>query len=239
MIGIVGRLVPVKNHRMFLDAAAHLVPRPSSLVPRFWIVGDGELRDDLQRYATSLELNGTVRFLGWRRDLPAVYRDLDIVVLTSRNEGSPVSLIEAMAAARPVVATDVGGVRELLAGDVDRGQGTEGRRQKAEGREMHGERRASSLTQLYELLPHGLLVPPGNVEALAAAIRRLIEDEPLRRQLGEAGRRFVASRHRLERLVGDIERLYDELLGDEMVVEEQRSNEDQLVAWTGSVPAGD
>jgi glycosyltransferase involved in cell wall biosynthesis len=206
-------LVPVKNHRLLLDAA-HLVARSSQLAAQFWIIGDGELRDDLQRYATSLGLNGAVQFLGWRRDLPVVYRDLDIVVLTSRNEGSPVSLIEAMAAARPIVATDVGGVRELLTGDEERGM------KKEDGGWRMEERDAARSSLLpppsssshFEVLAHGLLVPPGSAEALAAALERLIVDAPLRQALGQAGRRFAASRYRLERLVADIERLYGELL---------------------------
>ena len=61
-----------------------------------------------------LNLTDAVRFLGWRHDMPRVYADLDVVALSSRNEGSPVSLIEALAAARPVVATAVGGVPEVV-----------------------------------------------------------------------------------------------------------------------------
>jgi glycosyltransferase involved in cell wall biosynthesis len=112
LVGIVARLVPIKAHEIFLRAAAALARRvPAS---RFIVVGDGERRADLEALARRLELGDRVRFVGWRGDLQRVYGDLDVVVLTSRNEGSPVSLIEAMAAARPVVATRVGGVPDLV-----------------------------------------------------------------------------------------------------------------------------
>jgi glycosyltransferase involved in cell wall biosynthesis len=101
-----------KTLEMFLRAAAAIARRvPAS---RFVVVGDGERRADLEALARQLALGDRVRFVGWRGDLHRVYADLDVVVLTSRNEGSPVSLIEAMAAARPVVATRVGGVPDLV-----------------------------------------------------------------------------------------------------------------------------
>jgi glycosyltransferase involved in cell wall biosynthesis len=77
-------------------------------------VGDGERRAELERLVTAKGLDDRVHFLGWRQASPALYQDLDVVVLTSDNEGMPVSVMEAMAAARPVVATDVGGVRSLV-----------------------------------------------------------------------------------------------------------------------------
>jgi glycosyltransferase involved in cell wall biosynthesis len=81
---------------------------------RFLVVGDGELREDLEAYARDLGLNGKALFIGWWRDLPCLYADLDVVALTSINEGTPVSLIEAMAAGVPVVATAVGGVPDVV-----------------------------------------------------------------------------------------------------------------------------
>jgi len=116
LIGIVGRLVPIKNHRMFLDAAkivckrAGLEPAPT----KFIIVGDGELRQELENYARQIGIQDSVIFTGWRRDLEKIYAGLDIVCLTSLNEGTPVSLIEAMAAAKPVISTDVGGVKDIV-----------------------------------------------------------------------------------------------------------------------------
>lgn len=112
LVGIVARLVPIKAHEMFLNVAAALAQRLPDI--RFIVVGDGERRAALQALAGQLGIGERVRFLGWRRDLERVYADLDAVVLTSRNEGSPVSLIEAMAAGRPVVATRVGGVPDLV-----------------------------------------------------------------------------------------------------------------------------
>jgi glycosyltransferase involved in cell wall biosynthesis len=111
LIGIVGRLVPIKDPDTFLRAAARIAASHSDA--RFVVAGDGELRPALEARARSL-LGGRVRFLGWVEDLPALYAALDVVVLTSRNEGTPVSLIEAGAAGRPVVATRVGGVSEVV-----------------------------------------------------------------------------------------------------------------------------
>jgi glycosyltransferase involved in cell wall biosynthesis len=113
LIGTVGRLVPVKDHDLFLRAAQAL--RQSGSQARFAIVGDGELRGSLEAQARELGLGDVVYFTGWRRDLPEVYADLDLLVNTSRNEGTPVAVIEAMAAGVPVVATAVGGVPDVVA----------------------------------------------------------------------------------------------------------------------------
>jgi glycosyltransferase involved in cell wall biosynthesis len=109
LVGSVGRLVPIKDHTTLLGAIEWL---PSVHLA---IVGDGELRYQLQAESAVRGLTDRVHFVGWRRDLPIVLSDLDAVVLTSRNEGTPVALIEALAAGRPVVATDVGGVRHVVA----------------------------------------------------------------------------------------------------------------------------
>ena len=109
-IGIVGRLVPIKNHALFLQMARQLVA--DGFNGDFMIVGDGALRTALEKDAA--DLKGRLTFTGWRRDLPHVYADLSMVVNTSLNEGTPVALIEAMAAGLPVVATAVGGVPDLV-----------------------------------------------------------------------------------------------------------------------------
>jgi glycosyltransferase involved in cell wall biosynthesis len=111
LVGIVGRLAPIKDPVTFLAAAA-LIRRTRPDVS-FVIAGDGELRGSLEQRARRL-LGDRVRFLGWVEDLPKLYAALDVVVLTSRNEGTPISLIEAGAARRPVVATAVGGVPEVV-----------------------------------------------------------------------------------------------------------------------------
>jgi glycosyltransferase involved in cell wall biosynthesis len=112
LVGIVARLVPIKAHEVFLQAAAQVhAAAPES---QFLVIGDGERRGELTEMVSRLGLNDAVHFLGWRDDMSRVYADLDVVALSSNNEGSPVALIEAMAAARPVVATNVGGVREVV-----------------------------------------------------------------------------------------------------------------------------
>lgn len=114
LIGIVGRLVPIKHHTLFLDAVRKILDKKLAVKTRFVIVGDGELRIYLEKYAKERGVDNAVIFTGWKRDLAKVYADLDVVMLTSLNEGTPVSLIEAMASARPIIATDVGGVRDIV-----------------------------------------------------------------------------------------------------------------------------
>lgn len=112
LVGIVARLVPIKAHEVFLEAATRI--RAAEPATSFLIVGDGERRAELETLARDLGLGGSVRFLGWRADMREVYADLDVVALCSNNEGSPVALIEALAAGRPVVSTRVGGVPNVV-----------------------------------------------------------------------------------------------------------------------------
>jgi glycosyltransferase involved in cell wall biosynthesis len=108
LAGVLGRLVPIKDHSTLFHAlrevpGAHLA-----------VLGDGEMRSSLESLARELCIADRVHFTGWWLDVATALADLDVVVLSSRNEGTPVALIEALAAGRPVVATDVGGVRHVV-----------------------------------------------------------------------------------------------------------------------------
>ena len=111
VVTLVARLVPIKRVDRFLAMGAKLA---GDARLRFVVVGDGELRDQLQASADALALGDRLVWAGFRRDIPDVCFASDIVVLTSDNEGTPVSLIEAQAAGLAVVATDVGGVRSVV-----------------------------------------------------------------------------------------------------------------------------
>lgn len=175
LVGTVGRLVPIKGLDTFVDAAA-LIARVIPLA-EFVIVGDGALRGSLERRARDAGLGGQVHFLGWRRNLEELYPDLDLVMLTSLNEGTPVSIIEAMAAGRAVVATRVGGVVDLVDDGVT-----------------------------------GVLVPPRDPGALAAAAVELLRDPERRRRMGEAARSAVLPRYGAGRLAADMDALYRGIL---------------------------
>jgi glycosyltransferase involved in cell wall biosynthesis len=114
LVGMVGRLVPIKDVPTFLRAA--VLVREARPDARFALVGDGEERSAVEEERRRLGLDAALHLHGWRRDMEAVYGDLDVVVNSSLNEGTPVALIEALAAGRPVVATRVGGTADLLAG---------------------------------------------------------------------------------------------------------------------------
>ena len=118
VVGTVGRLVPVKDHRTLLAAFRRVAEQHPA--GRLVIVGDGPLRGDLVRLAGTLGLSDRVRFLGERRDIPQLLRAFDLFVLSSVSEGMPLTVLEAMAAGVPVVATRVGGVPEAV---VDRETG--------------------------------------------------------------------------------------------------------------------
>ncbi|HYL79934.1 MAG TPA: GT4 family glycosyltransferase PelF [Candidatus Acidoferrum sp.] len=112
LLGIVGRLVPIKDHTTLFQAMALLQAKEGA--PHLVVVGDGERRGELERLVASLRLASRIHFLGWRNDLEAILGELDVVVCCSRNEGTPLALIEAMAAGVPVLSTDVGGVGDVV-----------------------------------------------------------------------------------------------------------------------------
>lgn len=192
LIGIIGRLTGVKNHDLFLRAAARLKEIRSANSDQqrvcFLIIGDGKLRTHLEARAKELGLGDEVLFLGTRNDPEFFYPALDIVSLTSRNEGTPLTLIEAMANARPVIATAVGGVVDLLGPPVD------------DEREN------------YQICSRGVSVGSGDVEGFAAGLQRLISDGALRRRLGHEGHEYVVHNFAIERLLEDMAKLYAELV---------------------------
>jgi len=184
-VGIVGRLVAIKNHRLFLDAAAKICA-DKYLDVCFQVIGDGEDRVDLENYAEKLGI-GKIEFLGWKNNLPSLYSHLDLVVLTSLNEGTPVSLIEAMAASKVVVSTEVGGVRDLM------------------GNELKLNRSGNGQFKVFE---RGILVRSGDSLGLASAISFILVDQQLRQSMAASGKEYVRKVFRKERLISDIEDLY-------------------------------
>jgi len=190
LIGIVGRLTEIKNHEMFLNVVARLKAvdpacRRQGAV-RFIVIGDGGLRQTLESQKQALGLDADVIFVGSRTDPEYFYPALDVVALTSRNEGTPLTLIEAMANARPVVATSVGGVVDLLGDVIEDGP--------------------------YKVCKRGISVPPGDDDAFVAALSRIIRDLSLRHEMGSRGLEFVEVNYSKERLFEDIKGLYAELL---------------------------
>lgn len=114
LVGIVGRFVPVKNHALFVRAAAKIhATRPDV---HFVMIGDGEVRAEIEALVDSLGLRPVTTFTGWMRDTKNAYADMDVFVISSVNEGTPVTVIESLSNGCPVVATAVGGLPDLLDG---------------------------------------------------------------------------------------------------------------------------
>jgi len=216
LVGIVGRLTEIKNHKLFIEAAHAYLTRgagardegiaAASQRVRFVVIGDGRLRGELEAQARSLGIADRVVFTGTRSDPENFYPALDIVALTSLNEGTPLTLIEAMANARPVVATAVGGVVDLVGGAVEneaarRGVG-------ATNREVTT---AADGEAPYAVCERGVRVRTNDAEAFCEALRLVVADEELRREMGARGRAFVAEHYSKERLVRDVLNLYSEL----------------------------
>lgn len=184
VIGIIGRLAPIKNHKLFLNTAKRLSSIDDKLI--FVIIGDGECKSELLSYADKLDIKDRVIFAGWKKDIYSVYDGLDIVALTSFNEGTPVSLIEAMASKKPVIATDVGGVGDIFSfkENIAAGNGF-----------LVGE--------------NGVLVKENNIESFSNGLKLLLSSRDIRERMGIKGREFVRERFSIARLVQDIENLYE------------------------------
>lgn len=112
VIAMIGRLAPVKGADLFLWAAHRMLrPRPDL---RFLVIGDGPERSRLEAQARELGLDGSLQFLGHRDDLPDLLQIVDVLLMPSRHEGMPMSLLEALALGKPVVAAAVGGIPEVI-----------------------------------------------------------------------------------------------------------------------------
>lgn len=188
LVGIVGRLTEIKNHALFLDAVARFkeVRSRDGAPVRFVVVGDGSLRSNLERQSHSRGLKEDVIFAGERKDPESFYPALDIVMLTSRNEGTPLTLIEAMANRRAVIATAVGGVVDLVGDVVQDGE--------------------------FRICERGLTARAGDVEGLARGLAHLVDDDQLRERIATNGYQFVKKHYPKQRLFEHIRTLYDELL---------------------------
>lgn len=183
VIGIVGRIVPIKNHDMFMEVAATVKANTDKKI-RFAIIGDGESRQEVQQKAEQLNLSYSyyithpkkktdVLITSWETEIDQAFAGLDIVVLTSYNEGTPVSLIEAQAAYKPVVSTDVGGVEDIV---------------------IHGET--------------GYITKVGEVKEFAGYVNTLIENAALRDCMGKKGHDNVVQKYSKQRLINDMRNLY-------------------------------
>ena len=116
-VAIIGRLVAIKNHQMFLDIIEKVNQKTRKKVVYF-IVGDGEESDNIQESIKPLKEKGMdIRMTSWIKDIATFNAGMDIICLTSKNEGTPVSLIEAQAAGIPIIATNVGGIKDIILED--------------------------------------------------------------------------------------------------------------------------
>lgn len=186
LVGIVGRLTEVKNHLLFLKAARLCREKPDAPKMRFLIIGDGHLREEIEREAEALGVKDLVVFLGNRNDTDVFYSGLDVVALTSLNEGTPLSLIEAMACEKAVISTLVGGVADLL-GDV---------KEKKEN---------------FQICERGIAVASEDAESFAEGLIYLANDAKLRAALGGEGKNFVEAQYGKARLINDMKNFYREL----------------------------
>jgi len=176
VVGNVAALVPHKGHRYLIDAA-HLVVRQ---IPdaRFVILGEGELREHLERQVRDHRLEKHVLLPGFRTDVLGCIKGFDLFVMSSITEGLGTSLLDAMACRRPIVATRAGGIPEIVEDGVN-----------------------------------GLLVPPRDARALAAAIVRALEDEAVRAKMGAAGFARVSERFTVERMIEGTAAVYARVAG--------------------------
>ncbi len=195
-IGIIGRLVPIKNHSFFLKVAKQVADGVQQPV-RFFIIGDGEDRAAVEAQANELQLpfealhwnddtlsanpiqNDTTKivFTSWMQNIPIALAGLDLVVMTSLNEGTPVSLIEALAAGKPVVSTNVGGVANVVQEGVT-----------------------------------GFLTKPTELTVFSQHVKNLVANRGLREQMGNRGFASVEAKYGYGRLVEDVRQLYHRLL---------------------------
>jgi len=189
-IGLIGRIVPVKNHEFFIRVAQEVLATTPQKV-RFLIIGDGDMRPQVEAtirqagidysYYPDEQRAATMQCTSWITEMDIALAGLDIVALTSHNEGTPVSLIEAQAAGKPVISTKVGGVVDVVKEGIT-----------------------------------GYLTDPGNLQQYVQLLQTLIGNGLQRNQMGEQGRIFVQQHFSIQTLLKNTAQYYKQLLKADM-----------------------
>ena len=184
LVGIIGRLTYIKNHKLFIDSANYILNKTNQKI-KFFIIGDGEDKHSLFEYcnkknisyydSTSLVKKNdfSIYFTSWRRDIDYVISGLDIISLTSFNEGTPVSLIESQAAGKPVISTNVGGVSDIIK-----------------------DKKTGIIVNSFDFRDYG------------KKLYSLIKDKNLRKYMSKEGPKFIENKYSYKRLVNNIDNLY-------------------------------
>ena len=185
-IGIIGRLVPIKNHSLFIKGLKYVLDNTSVKIKAF-IIGDGESRMAIEQMANDIGIKYTKQtdathphsliFTSWRTDIDTIFAGLDVIALTSLNEGTPVSLIEAQAAGKPIVSTRVGGIADVVL-----------------------ENKTALLSEITD------------EKTFSNNLLHLVNDAELRKKFSSAGKDHVVSKFSYHRLVNDMSGLYNDLL---------------------------
>lgn len=189
VVGFVGRLTEIKNVPMLLKVAEiYLREKNNTDLPplKFVIIGDGNVKTELEREAKTLGLEKVVNFVGHRSDVDTVYAGFDIVALTSLNEGTPLSLIEAMANEKAVISTNVGGVADLLGNVIENESG-------------------------FAVCERGITVESNDADGFYRGLVYLVKHKNRRESLAANGKKFVVEHYGKARLVADIKNLYRKL----------------------------
>ena len=188
-IGIIGRMVPIKNHLMFADAIKEL-KKICKKKFRIFIVGDGLTKPLLEQRFSEYDISFTqqipngslVHFTSWQKDIDRIVAGLDIVALTSLNEGTPVSLIEAQAANCPIVSTRVGGIEDIVIENDT-----------------------------------ALLSESEDDIAFAKNLKKLIESPYLRQKMAKNGCNYVKDRFDYKTMIANMHVLYQEMLSQRLM----------------------
>ncbi len=175
VVGTIGRLSPVKGQIFLVEALGRIISARPDI--QGLIIGDGPERETLEAKAASFGIRDSVKFIDSNVDTPRFLSIMDVFVFPSVKEGLGIALLEALAAGRACVASDVGGIADIITDEVN-----------------------------------GKLVKAGDPVAIAGAVLELIDDPIKRKDVGERGRQLVRENFTLERMAGDVARLYKDTI---------------------------
>jgi len=175
LVGVITRLTPDKGTEKFIDAASIVLKHKPTV--HFIVAGDGEQLDNLKKKASNLGIANNVHFLGFRRDVAHILKSLDVVVIPNLSPSLPIILLEALASIKPVVISDLPGVREVVGEDSVE------------------------------------FVKPGDVEAIAEAVKEMLYDRRKIDDKTQTGQKLVKERFNIQNMMKPTESLYLELAG--------------------------